>query len=118
MVFREGTLLHAKGFIINKLFDGGRIGGNHLPVQLLPAGYPPKYRYLVREAFELLKCENPSPIQVAPHRTGRGTSPHVCLVPIRFWPRGVRGLMNGYRKSVGRQPYGRDLKTLLPLGHS
>ncbi len=113
MAFRLGTLLHAKGFIINKLFDDDRIGHRHLPVQLLPKGYPPKYRHLVKEAFEILKSENPSPIQVVQHRTGRGTSPHVCLVPTRL--SSVRGLMNGYRKSVGRQPYGRDLRTLLPL---
>jgi hypothetical protein len=81
----------------------------------LPTGYPPKYRHLVAQAFQLLKAENPSALHVASHRTGRGTSPHVCLVPTRHWPRGVRGLMNGYRKSVGRQPYGKDLKTLLPL---
>lgn len=118
MAFKLGTLVHAKGFIINKLFDDGRIGHKHLPVQLLPSGYPPKYRHLVKEAFELLKSENPSPIQVVSRRTGRGTSPHVCLVPPRLWPKGVRGLMNGYRKSVGRQPYGKDLKTLLPLRHS
>ena len=113
MAFKLGTLLHAKGFIINKLFDDNRIGGNHLPVQLLQKGYPPKYRHLVKEAFELLKSENPSPIQVGPHKTGRGTSPHVCLVKARL--SSIRGLMNGYRRSVGRQPYGRDLKTLLPL---
>jgi hypothetical protein len=115
MVFKLGTMLHAKGFIINKLFDDNRIGHRHLPVELLPNGYPLKYRHLVKEAFELLKSENPSPLQVAPHRTGSGTSLHVCLVPTRLWPKGVRGLMNGYRKSVGRQPYGKDLKTLLPL---
>lgn len=69
MVFKLGTLLHAKGFIINKLFDDGRIGHNHLPVQLLPKGYPLKYRPLVKEALEILKSENPSPIQVVQHRT-------------------------------------------------
>jgi hypothetical protein len=115
MAFRLGTLAHAKGFIISKLFDDNRIGGRHLPVQLLPQGYPPKYRYLVTKAFEALKTENPSVLQVAPHRTGRGTSPHVCLVPTRLWPKGARALMNGYRRAVGRQPYGKDLKTLLPL---
>jgi hypothetical protein len=67
MVFRLGSVLHAKGFIINKLFDDGRIGGKHLPVELLPQGYPPKYRHLVEEAFDLLKAENPSAIQVVPH---------------------------------------------------
>jgi hypothetical protein len=54
-------LLHAKGFIINKLFDDGRIGHKHLPVGLLPKGYPPKYRHLVMEAFEVLKAENHLP---------------------------------------------------------
>jgi hypothetical protein len=84
MAFRLGTLNHAKGFIINKLFDDDRIGHRHLPVQLLPTGYPPKYRHLVMEAFELLRAENPSCIQVVPRRTGRDTSPHVCLVPTRL----------------------------------
>jgi len=61
MAFELGTVLHAKGFIINKLFDDDRIGHRHLPVQLLPRGYPLAYRHLVMEAFEILKSENPSP---------------------------------------------------------
>ena len=71
MVYKLGTMLHAKGFIINKLFDDNRIGHRHLPVELLPKGYPLKCRHLVKEAFELLKSENPSPVQVVSHRTGR-----------------------------------------------
>jgi hypothetical protein len=115
MAFKLGTLNHAKGFIINKLFEDNRIGGKHLPISLLPKSYPLKYRHLIIPAFEELKSENPSPIQVVPHRTGtgRGTSPHVCLVAARLSK--VRGLMNGYRKSVHLQPYGKDLRTLLPL---
>ncbi len=113
MTFKLGTLLHAKGYVINKLFVDHRIGESHLPVELLPQGYPPKYRHLIHEAFELLKRQNPSPLQVTVKRTGRGTSQHVSLVPAML-PK-VRALMNGYRASVGLQPYGKDLQSLLRL---
>jgi hypothetical protein len=113
MAFKLGTLKHAKGYIINKLFEDHRIGGKHLPVEILSHGYPLEHRPLIREAYELLKTENPSPLHIEDKRTGRGTSAHVSLVPSMI-PR-VRGLMNGYRKSVGLQAYGEDLKTLLPL---
>jgi hypothetical protein len=107
-----GTLFHAKGFILNKLFQDERIGGRHLPVRLLPTGYPPKYRHLIEEAFQELKTENPSLIHVENKRTGRDTSPHVCLVPGRV--KKTRGLINAYRKAAKLPRYGRDMKTLLP----
>lgn len=113
MAFKLGSLNHAKGYIINKLFEDHRIGGKHLPMELLSHGYPPKHRPLIREAYDLLRTENPSPLHVEGKKTGRDTSAHVSLVP-HMIPK-VRALMNGYRKSVGLQPFGEDLKTLLPL---
>ncbi len=115
MAFKLGSLNHAKGYIINKLFEDHRIGGKHLPTELLSHGYPPKHRPLIREAYELLRTENPSALHER-KRTGRDTSAHVSLVPHMIAK--VRALMNGYRKSVGLQPYGEDLKTLLPLRRS
>jgi hypothetical protein len=116
MAFKLGTLNHAKGYIINKLFEDHRIGGKHVPVELLSHGYPPKHRPLIRAAYDMLRTENPSPLHIEDKRTGRGTSAHVSLVP-HMIPK-ARALMNGYRKSVGLQPYGEDLKTLIPLRHS
>ena len=113
MAFKLGTINHAKGFIISKLFEQKRMGGSHLPVELLSQGYPPRFRHLIDSAFEKLKSENPSAIQVRMKRTGRGSSMHVSLNPTQL--ASVRGLMNGYRKAVGLPPYGRDFKTLLPI---
>jgi len=106
-----GSLNHAKGFILNKLFEDGRIGGKHLPAHLLARGYPPKYRYLIEPAFEALKTESPSLIHVENKRTGRSTSPHVCMVPSRV--RRARPLINAYRKATKLPRYGRDMKSLL-----
>jgi len=113
MAFKLGTIEHAKGYIINRLFEDRRIGGKHLPVQLLEQGYPPKWRHLISRAFEELKAETPSPLHVQPKRTARDSTLHVSLVPDCL--RNVRGLMNGYRDAVGLPKYGTDFKTLLPL---
>lgn len=111
MAFKLGSLSHAKGFILNKLFEDRRIGEKHLPVELLGHGYPRQYRHLITAAFEDLKTENPSLIHVENKRTFRGTSPHVSLVPSRL--KKIRGLMNGYRAAAHLPRYGQDMKTLL-----
>ena len=108
-----GTLFHAKGYIVNKLFGDNRIGAKHLPVSLLRQGYPPKWHHLLSKAFDELRTENPSLLQVGKKKTGRSTSLHVSLVSSRLSK--IRALMNGYRASVGLPRYGRDFKTLLPL---
>ena len=40
MAFKLGSLEHAKGFIINKLFEQSRSAGTYLAVEDLPTGYP------------------------------------------------------------------------------
>ena len=110
---RLGTLFHAKGYIVNRLFGDERVGECHLPVRLLRQGYPPKYHDLLSKAFEELRTENPSVLHVRKKRTGRDTSLHVSLVSSRL--KNIRGLMNAYRASVRLPRYGQDLKTLLPL---
>lgn len=112
MASKLGSLKHAKGFILNKLFEDRRIGETHLPVQLLGQGYPPQHRHLITTAFEELKRENPSLIHVQNKRTFRGTSAHVSLVPTRL--KKIRGLMNGYRETAHLPRYGQDMKTFLP----
>ena|SRR5919109_4546691 len=47
MATKPGTLSHAKGFVINKLYEQKRFGGSHVPVAFLSQGYPPKWRHLV-----------------------------------------------------------------------
>ncbi len=113
MVFRLGTLEHAKGYIINMLFEDERFGGRHLPVHLLKHGYPIQWRHLISEAFEELKKENPCPLHVRKKRTGQDSSLHVSL--IRPHLHTVRALMNGYRASVGLPRYRPDFKTLIPI---
>jgi len=110
MVLRLGSVNHAKGFILNKLFEHGRVGGSHLPIELLPSGYRPRYRYLIRAALEELRAEGV--LQISRKRTGRGFGDHVSLVLDKLPT--VRGLINAYRKSVGLPRLGRDLRTLLP----
>jgi hypothetical protein len=113
MAYKLGSVKHAKGFILNKLFEDERIGGRHLPIHLLQNGYPPKYRFLIGEAFQELKTDTPSLIHVENKRTGRDTSPHVCMVPSRV--KKARGLINGYREAAKLPRYGQDMKTLLPV---
>jgi len=43
MATKLGTLNHAKGFVINKLYEQKRFGGGHVPVAFLSQGYPPKW---------------------------------------------------------------------------
>ena len=62
MATKLGTLNHAKGFVVNKLFvnklyQQKLFGGSHVPVPFLSQGYPPKWRHLIREATEALQRE-------------------------------------------------------------
>lgn len=109
MVLRIGTLSHAKGFIANKLWQQRRIGGKHIPVEVLSHGYNPQYRHLIKDALQELKSEGV--VVVIKKRTGRGTSEHASLDPRKL--RQIRGLLNAYRESVGLPRLWRDLETEL-----
>ncbi len=109
MATKLGTLSHAKGFVVNKLYEQRRFGGSHVPVAFLSQGYPPKWRHLVGDAIEDLK--NEGIIRVEVKRTGRGSGLHATLAKNALSK--ARGLMNAYRKSQGLPRLGRDLKTLL-----
>lgn len=109
MVLRLGSLNHAKGFVLNKLLEQGRLGARHISVHDLPSGYPPSWRHLIPQAVDALKREGI--IQVSPKRTGRGSADHVSLVKDRIAE--ARGLLNAYRETVGLPRFGRDLRTML-----
>ena len=110
MATKVGTLSHAKGFVVNKLYEQRRFGGSHVPVAFLSQGYPPKWRHIVGDAIEDLKSE--AIIRVEIKRTGRGSGLHATLAKNALAR--ARGLLNAYRKSEGLPRLGRDLKTLLP----
>jgi hypothetical protein len=57
MVFKIGTLEHAKGYVINKLFEQERFGATHLPIVYLSQGYPPHWKHLIKQATDELKKE-------------------------------------------------------------
>ena len=111
MVFKLGTLYHAKGFVISKLFEHGRPGDGHLPVVLLPQGYPPQYRHLITKACEELKREGL--IQIVKKRTGRSYADHAVLVHTRL--RKARALLNGFRAAADLPRLGPDLKSFIPV---
>jgi hypothetical protein len=111
MATKLGTLNHAKGFAINKLYEQKRFGGSHVPVAFLSQGYPPKWRHLISEGIEELKTEGI--IRIETKRTGRGSAPHATLTKDALAR--SRGLLNAYRKSEGLPTLGKDLKTLLPI---
>jgi hypothetical protein len=113
IVTKLGTISHAKGFVINKLFKQARFGGSHVPVQFLSQGYPLKWRHLIAEAVGEL--ENEGIVETEPKRTGRSSAPHARLAKNALAARGVRGLLNAYRKAEGLPTLGRDLRTLLPV---
>lgn len=92
MVFRIGTVDHAKGFIVNKLWEQRRIGGSHMPVELLARGYPDQHRGLIPKALRELRAEGV--VRVKPQRSGRDSTDHISLVASRLGE--VRGLMNAY----------------------
>lgn len=70
MVTRLGTINHAKGFVINKLYEQRRFGGSHVPVRFLSQGYPPEWRHLVGQAVRELKTEGI--IEIEPKRQVEG----------------------------------------------
>lgn len=111
MAFKRGTLKHAKGYAINKLWKQHQYGGKHVLIQYLSQGYPPKWRYLIGLAVEELKSEGI--IRVEKKRTGRDSGEHATLVRSRL-PE-ARGLLNGFRSAEGLPRLGKDLKTLLPV---
>jgi hypothetical protein len=111
MATKLGSLSHAKGFVINKLYEQKRFGGSHVPVAFLSQGYPPKWRHLIGEGIEELMTEGIIRIQIK--RTGRGTGDHATLAKDALAK--SRGLLNAYRKSTGLPTLGRDLKTLIPI---
>lgn len=111
MVTRLGTLSHAKGFVVNKLYEQKRFGGAHVPVMFLRQGYPPKWRHFISQAIEDLR--NEGIIRIEPHRTGRNSGDHARLE--RGSLARARGLLNAYRRAEGLPTLGRDLKTLLPV---
>src|SRR3990172_4774124 len=110
MATKLGTLSHAKGFVVNKLYEQRRFGGSHVPVIFLSQGYPPKWRHLVRDAIDELNNEGIIRIEVK--RTGRGSAPHATLAKNALAK--ARGLLNAYRKSANLPTLGQDLKTVLP----
>ena len=110
MATKPGTLSHAKGFVINKLYEQRRFGGSHVPVAFLSQGYPPKWRHLIGEGIEELRSEGIVRIEIK--RTGRGSAEHATLAKDALAR--SRGLLNAYRKSAGLPTLGRDLKTLVP----
>jgi hypothetical protein len=111
MATKLGTLNHAKGFVVNKLYEQKRFGGSHVPVAFLSQGYPPKWRHLIGEGIEELKSEGIIRIQIK--RTGRGSAAHATLAKEALAR--SRGLLNAYRKSEGLPTLGQDLKTELPV---
>ena len=110
-LFRLGTINHAKGYVLNKLFKRHLAGEKHLPLGFLEEGYPPKHRHLIKDAIDSLKHEGL--ILVQNKRTQRSTGPHACLVASRI--PGCRALINAYRRSEDLGAVGRDMKTILPL---
>jgi hypothetical protein len=108
---REGTLVHIKGFIMNKLFEKGCFGrrgshGKHMTLRNLGGGYDPQYHALFDEAVRELESEGL--VHTFPARTGRGTDRHIVAVINRLPD--ARALMNLYRRSVKLQPLRPDLK--------
>ncbi len=77
MATRLGTLNHAKGFVINKLYEQKRFGGSHVPAAFLTQGYPPEWRHLITQAIDALAKQGI--VHLSTKRTGRGTAPHAIL---------------------------------------
>ncbi|MGP8071171.1 MAG: hypothetical protein ACLP5V_14900 [Candidatus Bathyarchaeia archaeon] len=111
MVFKLGSLNHAKGYVINKLFEQQRYGGRHLPVIYLSQGYPSHLKHLVTEGIEELRKEGV--IQIVKKRTGRGYGDHAVLVKAKLGE--ARGLLNGFRAAADLPRLGTDLKSFLPV---
>lgn len=111
MAFKLGSLNHAKGFIINKLWEQQRYGGKHLAVIVLQKGYPSHFRHLIAKAVDDLKKEGV--IRIMKKRTGSDYGDHAVLVRTRLGQ--ARGLLNGFRAEQNLPRLGADLKTYLPV---
>ncbi|MHB2036214.1 MAG: hypothetical protein ACYCPW_05675 [Nitrososphaerales archaeon] len=111
MAFKLGSVNHAKGFILNKLFEQHRVGGKHIAMNDLVTGYPKPYRNLLVQAVEDLKKEGL--VVVQPKRTGRDSGDHVTLVWNQL-PK-ARALLNGFREEQLLPRLGKDLKSFIPV---
>jgi len=100
MATKLGTLSHAKGYVINKLWKQEEFGGHHVPVQFLSEGYPPKWRHLITKAVEEL--ENQGIINIQKKRTGRGSGSHARLAGDAMAR--ARGLFNAFAKQKVCKP--------------
>lgn len=87
MAFKVGSLNHAKGFIINKLFSQHRFGAKHVAVDDLATGYPPQHRDLLGAAIEELEKEGIILIQKKKNSQGLRRSCDSCLGEIERGPR-------------------------------
>ena len=111
MAFKLGSVNHAKGFILNKLFEQHRVGGKHIAMNDLVSGYPKQHRDLLIQAVEDLKKEGL--VVVQPKRTGRDSGDHVTLVWNQL-PK-ARALLNGFREEQLLPRLGKDLKSFVPV---
>lgn len=111
MIFKLGTVEHAKGYVINKLFEQQRYKDTHLPVIYLSQGYPPHWRHLITRAVQELKQERI--IQIVKKRTGRSYGDHAVLVRSQLGK--ARALLNGYRAASGLPRLRPDLNSFWPV---
>jgi hypothetical protein len=111
MAFKLGSLNHAKGYVINKLWEQQRYGGKHVAVIVLQKGYPPHFRHLIARGVDELRKEGV--IQIVRKRTGRDFGNHAVLVKARLSR--ARGLLNGFRAAQNLPRLGTDLETYLPV---
>lgn len=111
MTFKLGSLNHAKGYVVNKLFEQERYGATHIPVIYLSQGYPSHLKHLVRQGIEELRREGI--IRIMKKRTGKGYGDHAVLVRAKLDE--ARALLNGFREASKLPRLGKDLKTFLPV---
>lgn len=111
MPFRLGSLNHAKGFVLNKLFEQHRVGGKHIAMNGLMTGYPRQYRNLLIDAVDDLRKEGI--VLVQPKRTGSDSGDHVTLVWDQL-PK-ARALLNGFRAEQSLPRLAKDLKNFIPI---
>jgi len=111
MTFKVGSLNHAKGYVINKLFEQERYGAHHLAIIYLSQGYPSHLRHLIQQAIDELSKQGI--ILVVKKRTGQGYGDHAVLVHANLGK--ARGLLNGFRAARKLPRLGKDLKTFLPV---
>jgi hypothetical protein len=111
MVFKVGTIEHAKGYVINKLFEQNRYGAVHLPVIYLSQGYPSHWKHLITQAIEELNKERI--IQIVKKRTEKGSGNHAVLNRSELGK--ARALLNGFREARGLPRLKPDLKSFWPV---